>query len=254
MKKIQKKEIETKPKYPMRINKYLAFKGFVSRREADEFIKRKKISINGKIAVLGDKVMEKDIVKIDSTKNAKNKSWVYFAYNKPKGIVTTNPQGDEKEIKSVLKIESSVFPIGRLDKDSSGLIILSNDGRITHKMLDSENGYEKEYIVKVNLPISKWFLRHMSQGIDLSDGLTLPCKINQLSEKTFSIILTEGRNRQIRRMTEMLNFHVTDLKRVRIGTIKINNLNVGMYRKIEGEELSTFLKSLNIRDNSTKIE
>lgn len=236
--------MENEAIYPMRINKYLASKNICSRREADVFIRQRKITINGKVAVLGDRVKEGDQVEV-----AKNlgKNNVYLAFNKPKEIITHSPQGKEKSIEDIIKFPQKVFPVGRLDKDSHGLLLLTNDGRVTDKLLNPDRNHEKEYVVKVNKEIISRFIRKMSTGIILDGGQkTKECKVKKINENTFSIILTEGKKRQIRRMCAFLDYAVTDLKRVRILNIKLQGLKSGQYRKIEGKELADFLKNIGL--------
>lgn len=229
----------------MRINKYLAFKNICSRREADELIKLGKVRINKKKAVLGDKVLEKDEVTLS---NNFQKKLFYFAYNKPIGIVTHSPQGQEKSIRDVAKIPQKVFPIGRLDKDSWGLIILTNDGRITDKILNPEKNHEKEYAVRADKNISESFMNKMARGVRLEDGYkTKECKVQKINDAMFSIILTEGKKRQIRRMCAVLGYSVADLKRVRVINIKIGALKPGEYREIKGMELKNFLSGLGLQ-------
>jgi len=231
--------------YPIRINHYLALKNYCSRRKADELIKQKQIYINGKIAGLGDKVNKSDIVKLaDPVKNL-NKHNIYLAYNKPVGIETHSSTKGQKDIKSVLKFKSPVFPIGRLDKDSEGLIILTNDGRITGKMLNPEYYHEKEYAVQVDKSISDDFIKKIGSGMQLKYFHVKKCKAWQTGEHSFQIILTEGKKRQIRRMCEVLKRKVKKLKRVRIINIKLDDLQSGEYREIKGEELKEFLVNLN---------
>jgi 23S rRNA pseudouridine2604 synthase len=230
--------------YPMRINKYLATKDICSRREADELIKAGKIKINGKRAVLGDKVLEDDEVVV-SKKNPKK--LFYFAYNKPVGIITHSPQRDEKSIADVANFPQEVYPIGRLDKDSWGLIIMTNDGRITDKILNPEKNHQKEYAVKVNKVMSESFLGKMARGVMLDDGYkTKETKVQKINDGMFSIILTEGKKRQIRRMCTRLGYSVVDLKRTRIMSIEISGLKPGEFREIKGSELDIFLLELGI--------
>lgn len=228
----------------MRINKYLAQKGIATRKGADELIKSSKVLINGRQAVLGDKVSETDKVTLRG-KHLK-KEFVYFAYNKPKGIVSTNPQNDEKGILENIKISQKVFPIGRLDKDSHGLMILTNDGRITDRLLNPKYNHEKEYIVEVGTSFTPAFVRHMQNGVDIGDGITKPAKVKKIKDNIFNIILTEGRNRQIRRMTAKLGYNVTDLKRTRVQNIQLEKLALNTHREIKGEEKDIFLKSLGL--------
>lgn len=231
-------------KYPMRINKYLAHKNICSRREADTLILEGKISINGRLAKLGDKVEESDIVE---TKTSHREGYVYLAFNKPKDVITHSPQGEEISINEVITFPKKVFPVGRLDKDSHGLIILTNDGRVTGKLLSPEHNHEKEYVVKLSEPINARFVRKMASGVVLDDGQkTKECKVSKMSTNTFSIILTEGKNRQIRRMCGFFGQAVTDLKRVRIMNINMGGLKAGQFRKLKGEELETFLSVLGL--------
>jgi len=230
-------------KYPVRINKYLAHQKICARREADELILQKKVKINGRIAVLGDKVQENDKVVVEGA----GKKLVYLAFNKPKGIITHTPQNGEKEIKDILNFEKDVFPVGRLDKNSSGLIILTNDGRLTDKLLNPDYNHEKEYIIKVSKPIENNFLKRMEAGVKLDDGyVTKKCSVKKISSERFSIILTEGKKHQIRRMCDALGYGVVHLERRRIMSIKLGNLLPGDFREIKGYELSQLLKSLGL--------
>lgn len=230
--------------YPMRINKYLAHKGIATRTGVDELIQHQKVLVNSRIAKLGDKVLETDNVEVRGTHN--KKKVVYFAYNKPKGVVTTNPQGEEKDIVQSVKSDTKVFPVGRLDKESHGLIILTNDGRVTDRLLNPIYNHEKEYVVEVDRKFTPAFLKHMQYGVDIGEGMTKPTIVKKLGEKTFDIILTEGKNRQIRRMTEKLGYTVRDLKRIRVQNVELEKIPSNSYREITGEELSTFLKSINL--------
>jgi len=231
-------------KYPIRINKYLAYKKICARREADELIIQKKVKINGKIAVLGDKVNENDdVVVADSGK----KKLIYLAFNKPKGVITHSPQKGEAEIKDIINFDKKVFPVGRLDKNSSGLIILTNDGRLTDRLLNPDYNHEKEYIIKTNKSLDGLFLKKMSQGVKLDDGyVTKKCIINKISSDRFSIILTEGKKHQIRRMCAALGYSIVNLERRRIMNIKLGSLQSGDFREIKGYELSQLLKSLGL--------
>jgi len=237
--------MEERIKYPIRINKYLALKDICSRREADAFIKTGKIAINGRPAVLGDKVQEDDRVEVIKDLN---KEYIYLAFNKPKKIITHSPQGKEVSIEEFIDFPKKVFPVGRLDKDSRGLIILTNDGRITDKLLSPEHNHQKEYIVKVHKPVTETFVKKMEIGMILDDGnKTKPCAVKKIGDYLFSIILTEGKKRQIRRMGQVFGYEVVDLKRVRILNIQLGNLHSGQFRKIAGEELRQFLSSLQLK-------
>ncbi|HOW60402.1 MAG TPA: pseudouridine synthase [Candidatus Moranbacteria bacterium] len=233
--------------YPIRINRYLALHNYCSRREADGFITKGIVEINGKKARIGDKVYENDKVKVDLKVYRKVKEYVYLAYNKPKGELTNQDNQTGKKIKDGGKFPEDIFPIGRLDKISHGLIILSNDGRITDKLLNPNRNHEKEYVIKVNKPIKNIFLKIMSVGVQLEDFKTKPCIINKKDDFTFNIILTEGKKHQIRRMCDNLGWGITDLRRIRIMNIKLGNLGLGHYRKIQGKELEEFLKKLEIK-------
>lgn len=243
--------------HPMRINKYLADKQYASRRGADELIKQKRVTINGRVAVLGDSVTETD--KVEVKKSLLDKAPIYIAYNKQVGIVTHSPQGDEQDIETsiqpLLKGDlhgATLFPIGRLDKDSHGLIILTNDGRITGKLLDPAEKHEKEYVVEVKNKIPQNFEMLMERGVTISDGeggryKTKPCLVHVIGPKKFSVILTEGKKRQIRRMCEVMGNEVTSLQRIRIMNISLGFLSVNNIRKIKGAELDQFLKELGVK-------
>lgn len=232
--------------YPIRINRYLALQKICSRREADQFIAEGKIAINGQIAKIGDKVMETDKVEVIK---ALGKEYVYLAFNKPKGIITHSPQGGEKSIDEIVKYSPHVSPVGRLDKDSWGLIILSNDGRIVDSILNPEREHEKEYIVTVNKLVEPDFVKKMSAGVKLDDGyVTKKCVVKKKSPFTFSLILKEGKKHQIRRMCQMLGYNTVDLKRVRVLNVEIGTVMPGQYRKIEGTEREEFLKKMGIKD------
>lgn len=231
----------------MRINRYLALKGHSTRRGADELIEKHKVYINDRLAVLGDKVGEKDVVEVRG--NTKPKSYTYVAYNKPIGIITHSPQGEEKEIKDALAQFpdlKNLFPVGRLDKDSHGLIILTNDGRITDRLLNPEYDHEKEYRVRLNQPMRDSFTKHMSAGIDIGDYVTKPCMVVRETDTSFRITLGEGKKHQIRRMVDALHNGVADLERIRVMNIKLAGLAPGGFRKITGKELETFLTTLGL--------
>lgn len=239
------KKITTKAPdvYPMRINKYLAHKGLATRTGVDELIKSNKILINGVIAKLGDKVTETDKVEV---RGMHNKKYTYLAYNKGMGVVSTNPQGDEKSIMDNVKVSAKVFPIGRLDKESHGLIILTDDGRVTDRLLSPDKNHEKEYLVKLDRKYTPGFVRNMETGVNLTDGMTKPAKVVEVDDLRLKLTLTEGRNRQIRRMTEKLGYTVRDLQRIRIQNILLDKMPINTYREIKGEEKKEFLKSIGL--------
>jgi 23S rRNA pseudouridine2604 synthase len=229
----------------MRINKYLAFKKISTRRGADLLVSDKKVFINGKLALLGSKVNEKDIVEV---KGAKPVDYKYFAYNKPVDVITHSPQGEEKDIKENIKntgLPKDVFPIGRLDKNSHGLLILTNDGRITDQLLSPEYSHEKEYVVRTSNKLRSNFKQKMEAGVNIEGYRTKPCKVKIVDDHTFRVILTEGKKHQIRRMCSALFQEIADLKRERIMNIKLGNLKSNGFKEIKGKELEEFLKSLN---------
>lgn len=231
----------------MRINKYLAHTGVASRREADDLIAKKKITINGQLAKTGQQVTENDKVEVIGKTKAKS----YLAYYKGRGIITHSPAEGEVDILARLATDygiTHVSPVGRLDKDSEGLMILSNDGRITGPMLTPEAEHEKEYDVAVDKPISGMFLRAMAAGVDIEGYRTKPATItaNPRNDKRFSITLTEGKKHQIRRMCAALGYQIQSLKRVRIMNIEIGKLKPNQYRKIQDAELKEFLKELGL--------
>ncbi len=228
--------------YTIRINRYLFLKEYCSRREADRLIEKGQIKINGKIAILGQKIEKKDKIEVSKKVIKIAGKRVYLAFNKPKGIVTHNPIKGQRSIDHILKYETKVFPLGRLDKESHGLILLTNDGRITNALLNPEKKHEKEYEVEVNHRIDLNFIRKMEQGININNYKTKPTQIKKIDPRKFYITLVEGKKHQIRRMCSALKYEVKDLKRSRILNIKLGKLKTGQYRKIEGKELEKFLK------------
>jgi 23S rRNA pseudouridine2604 synthase len=233
--------------YPIRINRYLSLKNYCTRRKADVLISSGKVFINHKKATLGDKVEESDVVEVNLPREFAPETRTYYAYNKPVGVVTNLPQAGEKSIINVTRFPKKVFPIGRLDKDSRGLIILTDDGRITDKLLNPKYVHSKEYIVRVHKTIGESFIGRMSSGIKLDDGYTTkPCEVSQLDDQHFRIVLTEGKKRQIRRMCMVLNHEVLDLLRIRIMNIELGELREGQYREIKGDDLAELLRSLSM--------
>ena len=222
-----------------RINKYLSEVGYCSRRVADRLIEERKVTINGEIPEIGTKVEEGDQVEVKGQiieKLTKPKK-IYLAFNKPVGIVcTTDRRLEPNNVIDFIKYPVRIFPVGRLDKLSEGLIFLTNDGDIVNKILRARNNHEKEYIVKVNRPLSSDFIQSMSNGVKILNTITKNCFVEQLGPKKFKIILTQGLNRQIRRMCECLGYRVRSLKRVRIMNIKLD-VSTGKYREFTKEEL-----------------
>ena len=233
-----------------RINKYLSEVGFCSRRKADKLLEAGKITINGKIPELGTKVLPEDEIRVNGKLIQKPKEKpVYIAFNKPIGIVcTTDTRVEKDNIIDYINYPKRIFPIGRLDKPSEGLIFLTNDGDIVNKILRARNNHEKEYIVKVNKPITANFIQKMQNGVPILDTVTRKCKVEKLGKYTFKIILTQGLNRQIRRMSEYLGYKVIKLKRIRIMNVNLD-IPVGKWRDLTKEELQEINRLV---ENSTK--
>ena len=236
---------------PIRINKYLSEVGYCSRRVADRLIEEGKVTINGEIPEIGTKVEEGDQVKVkgESIEKLSKQKKIYIAFNKPVGIVcTTDSRVEPNNIIDFIKYPKRIFPIGRLDKPSEGLIFLTNDGDIVNKILRARNNHEKEYIVSVNRQINREFIQSMSSGVKILDTITKNCFVQQLGKKKFKIILKQGLNRQIRRMCESLGYKVKSLKRIRIINIKLD-IPIGKYRLFTKKELFDLNRLL---ENSSK--
>ena len=228
----------------IRLNKYIASSGLCSRREADTLIESGKVTINGETAVQGSKVMDGDIVLVNGRKVTPDDDMVYIAFNKPLGVTCTTDKRDPSNIIDYIGFDERIFPVGRLDKNSSGLILLTSDGSIVNKLLRAENGHEKEYLVTVNRPYDKNFLRSMESGVPVLGQLTLPCKLKPSGDKSFKIILHQGLNRQIRRMCEYLGYKVTRLKRIRFMNIELGGLETGKWRYLTSSEKKDLLKDI----------
>ncbi len=229
----------------MQINKYISNSGYCSRREADLLILQERVKINGKIALPISRVEDNDKVSIDDEyiKNYKKETLV-LAYNKPLGITCTTDTKDKTNIIDAIQYPKRIFPIGRLDKDSEGLILLTDDGDIVNKILRAGNAHDKEYLVVVDKQITPDFIDAMQKGVPILDTITLPCKIIKLSNKKFKITLQQGLNRQIRRMCETLGYKVMQLTRIRIMDIHLDNLKVGKWRKLNSVELDKLKQKL----------
>jgi len=225
------------------LNKFISNTGFCSRREADKLIEQGRVTLNGEVAKKGNRVQQGDQVKLDGQLLGDNPELVYIALNKPPGITSTTDLRDQDNIIHYVNHPQRIFPIGRLDKASSGLILLTNDGDIVNKILRAENKHEKEYIVVVNRLLTKNFARQMSNGVPILGTITKKCKVEIINKNTFRIILIQGLNRQIRRMCEHLGYKVTSLKRVRIMNIDLD-LDTGYWRDLTKEELKELRKSL----------
>ena len=236
----------------IRINKYLSEIGFCSRRRADDLIEQGRVKVNGKLAVMGEKISGREEIRVNNkvVKKPEKKKNVYLAFNKPVGIVcTTDTRREKNNIIDFINYPTRIFPIGRLDKPSEGLIFLTNDGDIVNKILRANNQHEKEYVVEVNKPITKDFIKQMGNGVPILETITNKCYVKQTGKKTFKIILTQGLNRQIRRMCEYFDYRVISLKRIRIMNIKLD-LKVGEYRYFTNSELNTINQLI---ANSSKI-
>ena len=221
----------------IRINKYLSEAGVCSRRQADRMMEEGRILVDGKPAVPGQKVDGDQEITLDGRPVRAQDKKVVLAYNKPIGIVCTAEKREKDNIIDAISYPIRIYPVGRLDKDSEGLILLTNDGDLMNEILKAANRHEKEYIVRVNRPVTNHFLKEMSRGVDIGDAVTAPCRLEKIGLKSFRIILTQGLNRQIRRMCQTLDYRVTGLRRVRVMNVKIGDLPLGEYREIQGEEL-----------------
>lgn len=220
-----------------RLNKFISDTGFCSRREADTYIANGEVTVNGQPAQMGVKVSELDTVLVKGQPLRSKPKRVYLAYHKPVGITCTTERHIQGNIIDAVKYPERIFPIGRLDKPSEGLIFLTNDGDIVNKVLRAGNAHEKEYVVTVNKPITEQFIRKMSQGVPILNTVTLPCVVTQVSRNTFKIILTQGLNRQIRRMAEYCGYEVVKLKRTRIMHIRLAELKPGKWRLLDPIEI-----------------
>ncbi|MFJ7954464.1 23S rRNA pseudouridine(2604) synthase RluF [Lysinibacillus sp. NPDC096418] len=228
----------------MRINKYLSETGIVSRRGADRWVEEGKVTINGELATVGSQVEVGDVVCVDGKEVKKEEQLVYIVLNKPVGITSTTEQHIKGNVVDFINHPLRIFHIGRLDKDSEGLLLLTNDGDIVNKILRAENHHEKEYIVQVDHSITDEFIQKMGAGVDILDTTTLPCHVEKISDKVFKIILEQGLNRQIRRMCSALGYSVKRLQRIRIMNIKLGNLKVGQWRDLTDKERAELFKLL----------
>ena len=226
----------------IRLNKFLSDSGFCSRREADRLIEGGKVTVNHEIAVMGQKVTLKDIVKVNGQIISREEEQIVIAFNKPVGVECTTDTGNPDNIVDYIGYPKRIYPIGRLDKNSQGLILLTNDGSLVNHILKASNYHEKEYVVTVDKPIDNEFVQKMSSGVEILNQVTRPCKVTRVNKHTFHIVLTQGLNRQIRRMCEVLGYKVQKLKRIRIMNIYLGNLPRGAYRDVTDEELAQITK------------
>lgn len=230
--------MEQNNKQSTNLNKFISSTGICSRREAEKLIVAGRVTINGKPTELGNRVFDGEVVKIDGRVLQPKPQTLYIAFNKPVGIVSTTDSKEKDNIISYINHPERLFPIGRLDKPSEGLIFLTNDGDIVNKILRAGNNHEKDYVVKVDKPITDDFIQKMSKGIPILGTITQKCKVTKISTNTFQIVLTQGLNRQIRRMCEYLGYEVLKLQRTRIMNIKLDALKIGDWRELTEKELS----------------
>ncbi len=221
----------------IRLNKFLSDAGVCSRREADRLIEAGRIMVNDKLPVMGQKVTSKDIVKVDNKIVSREEEQIVIAFNKPVGVECTTDKENPDNIVDFIGYEKRIYPIGRLDKNSQGLILLTNDGSIVNNILKASNYHEKEYIVTVDKPVTEDFVEKMSKGVKILDQVTRPCIVKRNGKHTFNIVLTQGLNRQIRRMCQTLGYNVQKLKRIRIMDIELGNLPIGQYRNLTDNEI-----------------
>jgi 23S rRNA pseudouridine2604 synthase len=238
----------------LRINKYISETGICSRREADHLVQQGKVTINGRVATLGSIVEEGDDVRIQGRRIGMKKAPVYIALYKPVGITSTTDRRDPTNIVDYVGHPERIFPIGRLDKDSEGLILMTNDGDIVNRILRQEGNHEKEYVVWVDRPITPGFLKGMAGGVKILGTVTKKCKVERMGERVFRIILTQGLNRQIRRMCEVFGYEVTRLKRVRIMNIHVEDLKPGQWRDLELDELRELFAQLRYHKELTATQ
>lgn len=238
-KRLKQKKTNTEE---IRLNKFLSDSGYCSRREADRLIEGRKVTVNHETAVMGQKVTLKDIVKVNGKIVSREEEQIVIAFNKPVGVECTTDTGNPDNIVDYIGYPKRIYPIGRLDKNSQGLILLTNDGALVNHILKASNYHEKEYVVTVDKPIDDEFVQKMSSGVEILNQVTRPCKVTKVNKHTFHIVLTQGLNRQIRRMCEVLGYKVQKLKRIRIMNIYLGNLPRGAYRDVTDEELAQITK------------
>jgi len=227
-----------------RLNKYIADSGYCSRREADRLIQEGRVRLDGRVGALGDRVQPGMAVTVDGKPLSGEDQKVYLLLNKPRGIVCTADPREPMNVVDYLGYPGRVFPVGRLDKDSEGLLLLTSDGGIVNRVLRAAGGHEKEYEVQIDRPVTPEFVRRMSEGVPILDTVTLPCRVRRTGERSFNIILVQGLNRQIRRMCEALGANVTHLRRIRIMNLRLGRLQPGQWRELTGAELAELMERL----------
>lgn len=221
----------------IRINKYLSEAGYCSRRQADRLVEEGRVTIDGKIAQMGDKVTDDQKVMVGKQRVLREEPFIMIALNKPKGIVCTTAEVEKDNVVRFLNFKQRIYPVGRLDKDSEGLLLLTNQGELANELMKARNYHEKEYVVRVNKPLTKDFIKAMRSGVPILDTVTRPCKVRYVDKYTFEIILTQGLNRQIRRMCEYFDYRVVALKRIRIVNIELGKLKTGQWRYLTDNEI-----------------
>ncbi len=227
-----------------RLNKFIADSGHCSRREADRLIQEGRVRLDGRVGVLGDRVQPGMAVTVDGKPLSGEGEKVYLLLNKPRGIVCTADPREPMNVVDYLGYPSRVFPVGRLDKDSEGLLLLTSDGEIVNRVLRAAGGHEKEYEVQIDRPVTPEFVRRMSEGVPILDTVTLPCRVRRTGERSFNVILVQGLNRQIRRMCEALGANVTHLRRIRIMNLRLGRLQPGQWRELTKAELTELMGRL----------
>ncbi|MBP5492341.1 MAG: pseudouridine synthase [Clostridiales bacterium] len=242
------------PSESIRINKYISSSGFCSRRQADEYVASGRVTIDGLPAVAGSQVFPGQKVEVDGKVVMTTDNHVYLAFHKPLGITCTTDTRDPDNIIDYISYPERIFPIGRLDKNSSGLLLLTNDGDIVNRLLRAEGGHDKEYVVEVDKPIDADFVKKMQNGIPILGTVTLPCRVEKTGSRSFHIILNQGLNRQIRRMCEYLGYRVVKLKRIRILNINLGTLPCGQYRRLNNKEIKDLLSILSKKEASKNKE
>ena len=232
------------------LNKFIADSGYCSRREADRLIDEGRVRIDGRVGVLGDRIFPGMVVTVDGQPLSGQGEKVYILLNKPVGVVCTADPREPMNVVDYLNYPIRIFPVGRLDKDSEGLLLLTSDGEIVNRLLRAAGGHEKEYEVVIDRPVTPEFIQKMSSGVPILDTVTLPCRVRRTGERSFNIILVQGLNRQIRRMCEALGCNVRSLRRIRIMNLRIGALKPGQWRMVAPDELSVLLRSLDEKEVS----
>ena len=233
----------------VRLNKYMAESGYCSRREADRLIEEGRVTVDGRRGALGDRILPGMRVTVDGKALSGDGEKVYLLLYKPRGIVCTADPREPMNVVDYVGYPIRVFPVGRLDKDSEGLLLLTSDGEIVNRILRAAGGHEKEYEVAIDRPVTREFIEKMMSGVPILDTVTLPCRVRKTGERSFNIILVQGLNRQIRRMCEALGVHVTHLRRVRIMNLKLGGLKPGQWRELTPAELDGLLNQLEAGEN-----